>query len=60
MTWRKAGTEQGLQKVWARVAYGARYGNASLTELLDLDQEALQMFLEAVADIVRQENKSSR
>lgn len=60
VTWRKAGTEQGMKKVWDRVAYATRYGNASLTEALHLDQEALQFYIEAVADIVRQENKSSR
>lgn len=60
VSWRKITAEAGLEKVWARVAYATRYGNATLTEVLQLDQLALQEYIEALADIVREENKASR
>ncbi len=60
VTWRKAGKQQGIEKVWNRVAYATRYGNATLTEALVLDQRDLQDFIEALSEIVREENKSSR
>lgn len=60
MAWRKVGTQQGIEKIMKRLAYATRYGGATLTEATDLDQQFLQDFLEAVSDIVREENKSSR
>jgi hypothetical protein len=60
ITWRKAGIQQGVDKVMRRVAYATRYGGATLTEAMGLDQLVLQDFIEAVAEIVREENKSSR
>lgn len=60
VTWRKAGTTQGLENLWGRVAYATRYGNATMGEALELDQAALQGYIEAVSDIVRKENRTTR
>lgn len=55
---RKGGTEESLKLIWKRVAYATRYGRAGLHEALTLDQESLQGFLDAVGDLVEQENRA--
>ncbi len=60
MAWKGVGTEGAEKLVWKRVAYATRYGKAGLLEALELDQYALQGFLEAVSDIVQEENAASR
>lgn len=60
VTWRKAGVDQGLEHVWSRVAYATRYGNAALSEVLNLDQQGLQDYIEAVSEIVRKENRTTQ
>ena len=54
------GTEAGIKQVMKRVAYACRYGNASMVDALTIDQMVLQDFIDAVSDIVREENSSSR
>lgn len=54
------GPDAGLEKVWDRVAYATRYGHATMTEVLGIDQWGLQDYLEAVSRIVEQENRQSR
>jgi hypothetical protein len=58
IAWRKQGTEVPLELLWKRVAYATRYGRASLTEALQLDEWALIQFCQAVSEIVRDENHS--
>lgn len=53
------GTEEAERLVWKRVAYAGRYGRASLTEALSLPEHHLSNYLEALADIVREENRPS-
>lgn len=60
ISWKKVGTDDARQKVMSRVAYATRYGGAGFGEAMSLDQEVLQDFIEAVSEIVREENKSSR
>lgn len=60
LVWDRNGTDAGAKKVWRRIAYATRYGNAGLTEALELDQMALQDYLEAVSEIVQEENQASR
>jgi hypothetical protein len=60
MAWRKITAEAGLEKLWDRVGYATRYSSATLSEVLNLDQLALQEFIDALSRIVREENKPSR
>jgi hypothetical protein len=60
MAYRGLGTEESTKAIWKRIGYGSRYGNAQPSELLAMDQVALQDYLEAISDIVREENAASR
>lgn len=57
VAWQKQGTEDGLRLVWKRVAYATRYGRVGLSEALGLGQDHLQEYIEALGDIVGEENK---
>lgn len=43
--------------VWKRVAYATRYGRIGLAEAMGLDQHALGAFLQALSEIVGEENR---
>ncbi len=58
--WRLVGTEDALQRLWKRVAYATRYGHVGLNEALSIDNHKLQGFLDAVSELVAEENKASR
>ena len=50
-----------MHRVWKRVAYATRYGKGcSLGEALGLDGWALNGYLEALNEIVKEENEASR
>lgn len=56
LAWREHDAEEALGLLWQRVAYATRYGRATLTEVLRLDQSHLEGYLRAVNKIVEQEN----
>lgn len=60
MAWRGIDRQLAVSHVMKRLAYACRYGNTTLTEVVHLDQMFLQDFLEAVSEIVEQENGKSR
>ena len=47
-----------MRLLWKRVAYATRYGRATLGEAMSLGQDDLQAFIEAVGEIVKEENQS--
>ncbi len=50
-----------MKKVWKRVAYATRYGKGcSLNEALTMDQVDLNGYLDALSEIVTEENKANR
>lgn len=51
------GTEEAIHKLWKRVAYATRYGHAGLEDVLHMPQEHLQGYLEALNEIVGEENR---
>lgn len=51
------GTQEAERLVWKRVAYAGRYGRAGLLEALRLPSDAMDSYLEALAEIVREENR---
>ncbi len=59
LAWRAVSTEEALELLWRNVAYATRYGRATLTEALLLDQLALEQFLGAVGSIVEKENETT-
>lgn len=58
VAWEKQGVEEALRTLWKRVAYGTRYGRSGLGETLSLGQDHLDHYLEALGEIVSEENKS--
>ena len=61
MAWRKASAAEGEHRVWKRVAYAVRYGKGvSLTEALELSQLQLNGLLEALSELVREENEANK
>lgn len=54
--WRRVGTGGARRKLWRSVAYVTRYGRTSLREALQLDQELLGEYGEALGEIVGEEN----
>lgn len=45
------------RRLWERLAFAARYGKQPLDVLLHMETRAVLLFCDALADIVRQENK---
>jgi hypothetical protein len=60
LAWREHDLDDAVGLLWKRVAYATRYGRASLTEVLGLDQSHLERFLRALVDLVNEENESNR
>jgi hypothetical protein len=61
LAWRKVSAEEGRHRVWKRVAYATRYGKGvTLSEVLSLDQMQLNGFLEALSDLVKEENEANK
>lgn len=54
------GTKAGVRRVWKRVAYATRYGKIGLSEAMSLDQMHLTEFIDAVGDIVQEENRANK
>lgn len=54
--WRRVGTGSAKRKLWRSVAYVTRYGRTSLREAMQLDQEMLGEYGEALGEIVSKEN----
>jgi hypothetical protein len=49
-----------IAHLWKRVAYACRYGNASITEASHLPMEQLGGFLNALSEIVEEENAANK
>jgi hypothetical protein len=61
LAWRAVGVEEGLAKVWKRVAYATRYGKGcGLEEALNLDGYQLNGYLEALGTLVEEENAANK
>jgi len=45
------------KKLWERLAFAGRYGHQPLSDLLHMETRAVLLLCDALADIVRQENK---
>lgn len=59
--WKKANdVEMSIAHLWKRVAYACRYGNASITEASNLPMEQLGGFLNALSEIVEEENAANK
>lgn len=60
LAWQEVGTADGERLLWKRVAYACRYGKGvSVVEALRLDSASLSAFLQAVGEIVQEENRAS-
>lgn len=57
LAWQQRDPEEVLEQLWKRVAYATRYGRIGLEEAMGLDQHALGAFLQALSEIVADENK---
>jgi len=58
--WQAVGVEDGRKAVWKRVAYALRYSKgATLTEVMEMPNEALSALLEALGEIVEEENRAN-
>jgi hypothetical protein len=44
------------RQLWKRIAYTTRYGHIPLREALDMDAETAIFYLEALGELVREEN----
>ena len=62
MAWTKiGGVEEGIHRVWKRVAYAVRYGKGvTLQEAMRLEHRDLSCLLEALSEIVEEENKANK
>lgn len=60
VAWEKVGTEEALHRCWKRVAYATRYGKAGLRDALSMCSLSLQDYLEAVSELVQEENRPRR
>jgi hypothetical protein len=58
IAWQKQGVEEARRVLWKRVGYATRYGRIGLDEAMSLGQDHLQEYIEALGDIVAEENKS--
>jgi hypothetical protein len=56
LAWREHHVDDAVALLWKRVAYATRYGRIGLEEAMGLGQEDLQAYIEALGDIVRDEN----
>ncbi len=56
----KVGQEEPQKRIWKRLAYATRYGKAGLLDAASMCADSLQSFLEAVSDIVEEENKPAK
>lgn len=61
MAWTKVGgVDEGIHRIWKRAAYACRYGKGvSLSEALRLPHRDLSSLLEALSEIVEEENKAN-
>jgi hypothetical protein len=61
LAWPAVSVEAGRELVWKRVAYATRYGKGcSLGEALALDTEALGGYLQALGQLVKEENEAAK
>jgi hypothetical protein len=60
VAWEQVGVESALGVVWKRVAYATRYGHCGLGEALRMPQEQLQHYLDALSEIVQEENEANK
>ncbi len=59
VAWSRQDVGDYMRKVWLRLAFCARYGAQPLDILIDMDTGDLNSFAEALAGIVKEENKPS-
>jgi hypothetical protein len=59
LAWRAHGTDDAESILWRRVAYSCRYGRIGLGEAMGLGQDHLQRFIEALGELVKDENPTS-
>lgn len=52
--------EEGIGHCWKRLAYATRYGNISLEEAASLGLSDMGSYLNALSEIVEEENKSGQ
>lgn len=57
--WRKVGTAGRRRKLWSKLAYATRYGRVGLGEAARMDESYLSEYLDALGEIVSQENGGS-
>ena len=56
-SWSKLDLDLHIRRVWKRVAYMTRYGHISLEEAVSLDLPSISSYLDALSEIVSEENK---
>ncbi len=56
----RVGPWQYEKQVWKRVAYACRYGHQSLDIVLHMGSHQLGLLIEALSDIVQDENGSKK
>ena len=59
LAWRRAGTEETYKRYVKRLAFASRYGHAG-EWMFRVSSDFLQDFVEAVAEIVSEENRSQK